>query len=127
MSEQHKRIVAVDFDGVLHAYAGDWEGLEVVNQRPVRGAIGWLKVMLADGRFDVRIFSVRNGDPGGVEAMRGWLLDNGLKAEEVAAIGFPEHKPGASLFIDDRAFCFRGMFPTPDEIAAFKPWWKVSG
>jgi hypothetical protein len=121
-----KRIIAVDFDGVLHCYDGEWRGPDVVAAGPVRGAIAWLKALLADERLDVQIFSTRNHQPGGIEAMSLWLLNHGLTSEELDLIGFPLVKLPASLIVDDRAFCFRGKFPTPEDIMSFKPWWKVA-
>ena len=37
---------------------------------------------------------------------------------------FPRTKPSAVLYIDDRAHCFTGAFPTVEQIKAFKPWNK---
>lgn len=42
----------------------------------------------------------------------------------VKQLRFPRTKPSAVLYIDDRAHCFTGAFPTREEIAAFKPWNK---
>jgi hypothetical protein len=123
----HKKVVAVDFDGVLHCFDGQWAGVDVINQGPVAGAIPWLQAMLADGRFDVVIYSARNCDLAGVAAMQAWLMGWGLTSDEVEALSFPSDKPAASLFIDDRAFSFCGLFPLPDEVADFKPWWKQVG
>ena len=120
----NKLLVLVDFDGVLHSYTGDWQGAHSVRQSPVRGAMLWLEAMLWDERFEIQVFSARNCQEGGIGAMRRWLRENGLTAAEVAAIGFPLEKPAAHMLIDDRAFCFRGLFPTPDEVADFRPWWK---
>lgn len=39
-------------------------------------------------------------------------------------ISFPKHKPAAILTIDDRAFVFRGGFPSMRFIDEFKPWNK---
>lgn len=39
-------------------------------------------------------------------------------------IRFPRTKPSAVLYIDDRAHCFTGTFPTVEQIKAFKPWNK---
>lgn len=38
---------------------------------------------------------------------------------------FPRTKPSAVLYIDDRAHCFTGTFPTVEQIKAFKPWNKL--
>ena len=40
------------------------------------------------------------------------------------AIKFPWFKPAAFMTIDDRAVTFTGLFPSIEEIQAFKPWNK---
>lgn len=37
-------------------------------------------------------------------------------------VGFPTHKPPAHITIDDRALGFGGVFPTIDQLLAFRPW-----
>ena len=44
----------------------------------------------------------------------------------VGEIGFPRHKPPAIMTIDDRGYQFNGTWPSADEIAAFRPWYKRS-
>ena len=58
--------------------------------------------------------------------MTQWLLDNKFPSVliEDGTLEFPTQKPAAFITIDDRAMCFRGVFPTPDEIRMFKPWNK---
>lgn len=122
----HKKIISIDFDGVIHSYMSGWQGADVIPDPPVPGAIVWLSRLCRDGRFDVQIFSSRSHQSGGVQAMAKWLLDNGLAPMWLEEIRFPAAKPSAHLTIDDRAFCFQGQFPTLDEIdlAGDKPWWK---
>lgn len=116
------RIVSVDFDGVLHSYPTGWRGADVIDGGPVEGAIEWLRRMVADGRFDVQIFSSRSADPRGVEAMRSWLWQHGLDDATLSRIGFPTHKPPAFVAFDDRAVRFDGRFWDPDQVAAFQTW-----
>lgn len=42
----------------------------------------------------------------------------------VRRIQWPRLKPSAVLYIDDRAHCFEGTFPSAEQIQAFKPWNK---
>lgn len=37
-------------------------------------------------------------------------------------LSFPTKKPPAFLMIDDRAFCFNGIFPSADQLTCFKPY-----
>lgn len=131
------KILCVDFDGVLHSYSSGWKGADVVSDPPVEGAIAWLGSVIALG-YDVQIFSSRSHQPGGIEAMRKWLVKHlpvgmmlpeeyeliGPEAYVEAYIKFPTEKPAAFMSIDDRGFCFRGTFPSPLELETFKPWNK---
>lgn len=119
-----KKIVVVAFDGVLHSYERGWHSAEVVGDPPVPGAIEWLEQMVRDGRFKVHILSSRSHQIGGVVAMYDWLADNGLSAESLKELYWPHHKPPAHMSIDDRGWYFTGEFPSPDEVADFRPWWK---
>lgn len=120
----NKKIILVDFDGVLHSYTQGWQGADVVGDPPVPGAIAWLRSMLADERFDVQVYSSRSRQDGGIGAMVNWLVTHGMSADEVDALKWPTQKPAAFLTIDDRAICFSGTFPALDAVANFKPWNK---
>ncbi len=47
---------------------------------------------------------------------------HGMRRSVLCNLIFPQHKPAAVLYIDDRAFHFQGRFPTKEEITEFKPW-----
>jgi hypothetical protein len=138
-----KPTLAVDFDGVLHAYDSGWQGADVVADGPVPGAMQWLSDV--SGRFDVCIYSSRSKEKGGVDAMRNaiirWMTDEIATSGEYRAdqyanraarefvalhLRFPTQKPAAFLTIDDRAICFQGSFEQldPETLLAFKPWNK---
>lgn len=114
--------ICVDFDGVIHSYTSGWRGAEIIPDPPVPGAIDWLRSLIADERLYVMIYSSRSKEPGAIEAMRTWLQTNGLDTNGLA---FPVEKPGAFLTIDDRAICFRGKFPSKEEIHNFKTWMEA--
>jgi hypothetical protein len=118
------RTILVDFDGVLHMYTSEWQGHAVIPDGPVPFAMEWLVTMANDKRFTTCVYSSRSKEQAGIEAMKAWLLKYGMMPETLEKIQFPTEKPGAFLTIDDRAFCFQGSFPDPDEILAFKPWNK---
>lgn len=118
------RLIALDFDGVLHSYASGWHGAHVVSDAPVPGALNFIKELIEDKRFVVCIYSSRSHQPGGIDAMKEWLFNEGLTQEQLSQIEFPKNKPQAKLIIDDRGFQFQGKFPTLDYIDNFVPWYK---
>jgi hypothetical protein len=126
-----KKIILVDFDGVIHSYTSGWKGARVVADPPVRGAIGWLFSLVCDPRFEVCIYSSRSRQWGGKRAMRAWLKKHAgniwydsLAGPGLEDVKFPTKKPAAFLTIDDRCVCFNGKFWHPDDIDTFKPWNK---
>ena len=122
-SFNHKPIVLVDFDGVLHSYLSGWKGATNPVDPPVDGAIEWLDFMVKTGLFDIQIYSARSRHEGAVEALMKWLFKYGLSAAVIDEIKFPTQKPAAFITIDDRVFHFKGTFPTVDELVNFKPWY----
>lgn len=119
-----KPIVLVDFDGVIHSFISGWHGANVIGDPPVDEAIEWLNELVESDVFEVGIFSTRNFQEGGVEAMIDYLLENGLTTDNLIKLSFPKEKAGVFLIIDDRAMTFEGIFPTQEDILNFKPWYK---
>lgn len=117
---RHRQTLAIDFDGVIHAYTSGWRGTLEIPDPPVEGAIAWLAA--AAERFDLAIFSVRANAPGAIDAMRAWLRSHGLPDRVLERIRFPAGKPPAELYIDDRGYRFDGTFPSFDELGALEPW-----
>lgn len=125
-----EKTLCVDFDGVIHAYSSGWQGVDVIPDGPVPGAINWL--YWAVKHYAVCVYSSRSKDPKGVLAMhaaiRLWAHEAELTADQVSVLigrlTFPTQKPPAWLTIDDRAICFRGEWPTAEQIDNFKPWNK---
>lgn len=124
-----KQTICVDFDGVLHAYRTPWRGAHIIPDEPVAGALEWLESAVDD--FAVCIYSARSRQPGGIDAMKRWLAkwaishfdhDQVALKRFMAKLRFPTEKPPAILYIDDRAWCFRGQFPTKQQIQTFRPW-----
>jgi hypothetical protein len=110
----------VDFDGVLHNDIHGWQGPAVIRGAPVPGAIDWLRNAIRF--FNVYIYSGRSQYEGCVDLIKQWLMSHGMEEREINRMEFPVHKPVASVFIDDRAMCFRGVFPTMLELASFERW-----
>lgn len=128
-----KPILCVDFDGVIHSYSSGWQGVDVIPDPPVPGAIKWL--WKATEWFDVHIYSSRSKEPSGRIAMYNWLVEQASKeygedremAELIGkAVTFSHEKPAAFLTIDDRAICFEGDWNEidPADLLNFKPWNK---
>ena len=119
---KHKYTVAVDFDGVLARYDG-WKGEDVLGE-PLEGAMDFLRALATE--YDIVIHSTRDS-----VAIRQWIQKYGLDEDGDcdfqldASIEISQEKPLALLYIDDRAFCFQGKFPTIDEIKTFRPWWQA--
>lgn len=126
-----KRIICLDFDGVVHEYKSKWVSSTVISDRMVPGTIEFIESAWDNG-FDVAIFSSRSGDAGGIDTMRRWLhaeLVSAKKTHEEAAmfvdrLSFPTDKPPAFLSIDDRAWNFNGVYPSIEIVKSFKPWNK---
>ena len=129
----HKRILCLDFDGVIHSYESGWQGAGIIPDGPVPNAIEF--VVNAVEWFNVCIYSTRSSQDGGIQAMQHWLLEQvqatyaGWTLKDLirfvyADIKWPTYKPSAFVTIDDRALTFTGTFPTPQELDAFKPWNK---
>lgn len=117
-----KRLIAVDFDGVLYSFESGWVGTAHLPDPPVKGAIGWLLRLVGTMRYEVVIFSCRNESWRGRRAIKRWLVKHGFPKEFLRLLEFPETKP-PGLLIDDRVICFKGAkFPTQYEIDNFKPW-----
>lgn len=114
--------LALDFDGVIHSYVSGWCGEAVCPDPPVPGALDFIRAAVK--RYSVYIYSTRATGPEGFRAIRSYLLTHGLEAELLEHIVITSSKPKAVLYIDDRAHCFTGTFPSLEEVAAFKPWTK---
>jgi hypothetical protein len=130
-------IVLVDFDGVIHSYSSGWQGISIIQDDPVPGAIKFLTDHLPCpdelGAMApeyvgpiVQIFSARSRTWRGRRAMRTWLIRHGLHPSyfRERILKLPRTKPAAFLTIDDRAICFTGSFPTTNDMRTFTPWNK---
>lgn len=130
-NQPFRKIICVDFDGVLHSYTSGWKGAANIPDPPVPGALPWLISIAA--KHSVNIYSARSGQ-GGIDAMKAWLIHHlGAHLDPDQAytfvemeLEFPLAKPSAFLTIDDRAICFKGDFTelTPEYLSNFKAWWQ---
>lgn len=141
------KTICLDFDGVIHSYETRWMDAAFVADEPVPGALKFIKEVLENPDYELKIFSSRSNQEGGIKAMQLWLKHWFIKEygwEVGSGIGnqlaktsnflapehpqfytyFPREKPSAYITIDDRAFKFEGAFPSFAVIDTFKPWNK---
>ena len=71
LARTRKRILTLDFDGVIHSYTSGWKGVRKVADPPVPGALNFIVEAMAD--FDIAILSSRSHVFGGRRAMKNWL------------------------------------------------------
>lgn len=116
---KYRKNICLDFDGVTHSYTSDWEGADIASDPPIEGAIAWIRATLK--HYDVTIYSARLNDPKGKVCIEDYLFLHGMYTHEIKLLKW-HAKPHAHLYIDDRAFHFKGTFPTLPELRAFKPW-----
>jgi hypothetical protein len=71
--------------------------------------------------FDVCIVSSRASTPEGVKAIKAWM-----EKHDLPSLPISNQKPSGEILVllDDRAWLFRGVFPSVEELSAFQPWWK---
>lgn len=124
--------IAVDFDGVLSQWDGQWRGLHVVDGPPIPGAIEWLYLTIQ--HFDISVHSVRCNTWRGRRALRRWIrLNAGLLWHDspdglgLGHIRVAKGKPPALVYLDDRAMRFDGpeSWPTRQQIHDARPWHKA--
>lgn len=120
--------VAIDYDETLHPYSRGWTGVVPDDEPPTLGAVGFLRAMKMKG-YNVIIFSVRAGEPGGAQAIQDWCTKYGLMQY---IDGITNEKPHALAYVDDRAVPFNGnwmaalrdveiLSKRPKKIGAYKP------
>jgi len=113
-----RRIVALDFDGVIHSYEQGWTGV-TPEDPPTEGAREAIAALRED--YQVVVFSTRCSSDAGLEEIRVWL-----ERWEIEVDGIRREKPAAVLVVDDRAFRFGGEWGPVLEMASdpgrLEPW-----
>ena len=116
------KVIAVDFDGVLHNPNGaSWISNAVIPGIPIPGALEWLHELRRS--FVVAIHSCRSATPVGREALRDWLKRY-ICDGDLFNIYFPEHKPYAAVYIDDKGYRFSPQtgYPTVEALESLATW-----
>ena len=110
-----KKTIAIDFDGVIHAYSKKWHDGSIYDL-PIPGTAIALKVIQNMG-YEVAIFSTRCYDRvvngvkqlNQVEQMKFWLELHKIPYDRIHTA---DGKPLCVLFIDDNAYRFQGKWST---------------
>lgn len=125
----NRKILCLDFDGVIHAYTSGWQGAHVCADGPTSGAMEFICHAL--DLFEVHIHSSRSKSLRGRKAMKDWMLRRlsehfGAERGKIIfeAIKWPWFKPSAFVTLDDRAITFTGEWPDYGYLSNFKPWNK---
>ena len=110
----YKKIIAVDLDGVLNEYSGNFDKNKIP---PIKiGAKNFLKELSKN--FEIKIFTTRNK-----LLVAKWIFEN--KLEKYVTDITDVKSPYTSIFIDDRCICFDGNFDTLiQNIKDFNVYWK---
>lgn len=124
--------IALDFDGVLHSYKQGFTGVADLPGAPVPGSLEFVTEALARDH-ELTVFScrartpaeaaaadpwLREWEPGGKEAITGWLARHGFPLLKVTGV-----KPIADVYIDDYGFRFEGRWPTWRKLETMRPWY----
>lgn len=131
-SSKVKKIICLDFDGVVHSYEKGWQDGTIYG-KVTPGFFSWL--MQAQEEFNIVIYSSRSKTPEGRLDMGLWLekqfadwrsLDIMGRGETKMMVTYAHEKPSAWLTIDDRAVCFMGDWTIPEltveAMKEFTPW-----
>lgn len=121
MTEKFKKIVVLDFDGVIHSYTSGWKGIDVIPDEPVEG----MREEIARIREEYKVFvvSTRCNELKGIQAICDYLVKHDIQVDSVQL-----EKPPAFVTVDDRAITFTGESKgLLERINNFKVWTDKSG
>ncbi len=112
--EPRKQTVCLDFDCVIHSYVSGWRGIEVITDPPIHGTDEAIRRLRR--QYRVVIHSARCATQEGRDAIEAWLKRHGIEVDEIC-----EHKPAATVYVDDRAIRFTGNWTAVmDQIRDFR-------
>lgn len=139
MTEERKT-VAVDFDGVIHDWDGEWRGHGVCAGEPIKDpvtgvtSVQWLHELLQE--YNVVVLTTRGATFRGRMGVRMWMRkhadlawddvwDGDVMMKGMRHIRVTDRKPRALMYIDDRGWRYEGnYFPSANRIRGMRPWWK---
>jgi hypothetical protein len=108
--------VAIDFDGVIHDTAQEFEREDKIPGTLIEGAREFIAKLRE--KYAVIVFTSRARTLAGKNAVRAWLAKNAIEVDGIYGTKIP-----AKCYVDDRAIRFDGDFNKAEgEIDTFKPW-----
>ncbi|MBI2033575.1 MAG: hypothetical protein HYT13_00535 [Candidatus Liptonbacteria bacterium] len=107
-SARPRKLLAVDFDGVIHRYSRGWHDSSIYDP-PMKGALVALRTLRRT--FKIVVFSRRAAHQG-TKKIKQWLHKHKIPFDAVTKV-----KPRARWYIDDRAIHFTTWTKTLKEIA----------
>lgn len=113
------KVLALDFDGVVHSYKSGWTSDGDIPDPAIKGAAEGIKRLRID--YKVVIFSARARTVEGRNAIIAWLAKNGIEVDGVTDKKIPAH-----VYIDDRAICFTGDWNAlQEDVKDFMSWQDI--
>lgn len=114
-----KKIIVLDFDGVIHSYKNRWINEKVIPDPPVDGVKEAIEKLRKKYRVFVKSVRCMMSDAG-LEAVKAYLDKHGIVVDSVVK----EIPRNASLLVDDRVLTFSGDWSDGflEQIDNFKPW-----
>ena len=124
-----RKIISLDFDGVVHSYTSPWVDEETIPDPPVDGAFAFMRRAIE--KFDIVIHTSRGRSSLGRYAVEHWMKRWAQATfpndwHWISRVRVVPHKPAAHLSIDDRGYQFNGEFPDLEYIESFVPWNKLT-
>ena len=111
-----KRVICLDFDGVIHAHLLSWKDRQTVSSGVVDGVVEAIEQLRRS--YVVKVHSGRCCEESGRQAIEDWLKVKGIEVDEVC-----KDKPQAYLYVDDRGIQFKGDWSqTIKDIEGFRQW-----
>ncbi len=98
------KVIAVDFDGVIHQYSKGWNGGRIYDA-PVFGVVDAIHKLQVAG-FRIVVFTCRVFDVIHRERCEAWLWDHDIRELDGTHIEVTNIKPPAIAYIDDRGIRF---------------------
>ncbi len=116
VSNNVRKTIVFDFDGVIHSYSSGWQGVTVIPDAPIEETVETIKRLRKED-YEIVVVSTRCANLEGMLAVRQYLKHHKIEVDRVCS-----EKPPALVYVDDRAVCFRPGTDLYNQIINFKPW-----